>query len=179
MKYPKKYLCLSKAVFLLALTGLLSCKSKKETISEPVISLTSECPKDGNCSVKLNAHKAIELKTDEFGRLYYTLVDDDAKSVYQYTYNRKVKGNLQDAQYREEVIFEVSNQDNMSLANEALAQQKVLFGRFCYCKGQTGYYAVKQGKLVAAKNQKQTSVDLRFTITEVPQITQHISWVTE
>lgn len=171
---------MKKAIYITALaTALFSCKSKKQVITEPVISVTSECPKDGNCFVKLNAHKAIEIKTDEFGRLYYTLTDDETKSVYQYTYNRKVKGNLQDANYREEVIFEVSNQDNISLTNEALSQQKLLFGRFCYCKGQTGYYAVKQGKLSVAKKEKQTSVDLHFMISEVPQIIQHVSWVTE
>ena len=171
---------MKKAIYITALaTALFSCKSKKQTVAESIITVTSECPKDGDCSVKLNQHKAIELKTDEFGRLYYTLVDDDAKSVYQYTYKRKVKGNLQDAQYREEVIFEVDNQNNISLANEALAQQKMLFGRFCYCKGQTGYYAIKTGQLSVAQNKNKTSVDLNFTIAEVPQITQHISWVTE
>lgn len=170
---------MKKAIYITALaTTLFSCKSKKQTVAESNITVTSECPKDGDCSVKLNQHKAIELKTDEFGRLYYTLVDDDVKSVYQYTYKRKVKGNLQDAQYREEVIFEVSDHDNISLANEALAQKKVLFGRFCYCKGQTGYYAIKTGQLSVAQNKNKTSVDLNFSVSEVPQIIQHISWTT-
>lgn len=170
---------MKKAIYITALAAaLFSCKSKKQTVTEPAITVSSECPKDGDCSVKLNQHKAMELKTDEFGRLYYTLVDDETKSVYQYTYKRKVKGNLQDAQYREEVIFEVSHQNNISLANEALSQQKALFGRFCYCKGQTGYYAIKTGQLSVAKSQNKTSVDLNFSISEVPQIIQHISWTT-
>lgn len=166
---------MKKAIYITVLTAtMFSCKSKKQMAAEPVVTITSECPKDGNCSVKLNPHKAIELKTDEFGRLYYTLVENPSKSVYQYTYNRIVKGNLQDGHYREEVIFEVSDASNIHLTNEALAQQKVLFGRFCYCKGQTGYYAVKQGSLSVTQNKQQTWAELNFTISEVPQIIQEI-----
>jgi hypothetical protein len=47
----------------------------------------------------------------------------------------------------------------------------MLFGRFCYCKGQAGNFKVKNGNLKITKDK----IDLDFEIKEVPQIIKNIS----
>ena len=83
---------------------------------------------------------------------------------------KTVKGNLQDAGYREEIIFELDNFDPIKLGSSSLQKTKMLFGRFCFCRGQTGYYKVTEGTFEIA-NQIAT---LQFKVSEVPQITNEI-----
>ena len=77
-----------KIIFLSAFI-LCSCASKKATTK--VATLTSECPKDGICSVEIFENKSIVVKKDDFGSLYYSLEDNTATRVTKYTYTRKVK----------------------------------------------------------------------------------------
>lgn len=143
------------------------------------VTITSECPKDGDCTIEIFDGKSIMMKTSELGSLYYDLEETANKKVVKYTYNRKVKGDLQDASYREEIIFEVpSVKDELVFNNESLQDAKVLFGRFCYCKGQTGYYTIDQGSLriINEINSKTTTFSLDFTTKKVPQIIKSISF---
>jgi hypothetical protein len=49
------------------------------------------------------------------------------------------------------------------------------FGRFCFCRGQTGYYKVEEGKLNLKKTNDTIALNLDFTITKVPQIIKTIT----
>jgi hypothetical protein len=110
--------------------------------------------------------------------LYYELEENPAKKVVKYTYNRKVKGDLQDASYREEIIFEInSNAEESNFVDESLKEAKLLFGRFCYCKGQTGYYKIESGSLRISKNKEMetTQINLTLKTAKVPQIIETIA----
>lgn len=162
-----------KIALLFVLFSVLSCKCKKATTQQTTVSITSECPKDGTCTVQLIKNKSIVVKKDEFGSTYYTLEDSDSKNVIQYTYKRTVKGDLQDANYREEIIFELNNQtDNLTLSDAALESTQLLFGRFCFCRGQTGNYKINQGNLTVTDGKV---IDLNFKTNEVPQIISHVT----
>ncbi|WP_298222507.1 hypothetical protein [Flavobacterium sp.] len=162
---------------LFVLFSVLSCNCKKAALQTATLSAASECPKDGTCNIQLLKNKTIAVKKDEFGSVFYTLEESTSKSVVQYTYKRTVKGDIQDANYREEIIFEIDNKtENLNLSDVALADTQLLFGRFCFCRGQTGYYAINQGKLSVNKNSNDTVVDLNFKTDQVPQIIHHIAF---
>ena len=92
-------------------------------------------------------------------------------SVITKKYTRNAIKGIQDAQYREEILFEISNSDSdLSLSDLDLQKTKMLFGRFCYCPGQTGYYKVTAGKLTLKQKNKLTAFDLDFKVPQVPQI---------
>jgi hypothetical protein len=158
-------------IILLSTLMLLSCGAKKSTAK--VAALTSECPKDGTCAVEIFENKSIAVKKDELGSLYYTIEDASATRVAKYTYTRKVKGEIQDAGYREEVIIELKNGDATASPNPS---PPLLFGRFCFCKGQTGYYNITHRNLSITKKSNLQTVDLDFKIDEVPQIIKHITF---
>lgn len=164
-----------KIAILLVFFSVMSCNCKKATTQKTTVSITSECPKDGTCTVQLIKNKSIVVKKDEFGSIFYTLEDSDSKNVVQYTYKKTVKGDLQDANYREEIIFELNNQtDNLTLSDAALESTQLLFGRFCFCRGQTGNYKINQGNLTVTDG---NVIDLNFKTNEVPQIISHVSFL--
>ena len=165
----KKLICLFIAV------GFTSCKCKQETTTwTPIVDVTSECPKDGTCTAELIRNKSMTVKQDEFGSTYYTLEESDSKSVVKYTYTRTVKGDVQDANYREEIVFETSSQlnENLNISGEALQNKNLLFGRFCFCRGQTGYYKINDGNLTITNGRV---INLDFKADKVPQIIKHIT----
>ena len=160
-----------KRIIFIAALALLSCSAKKSAAQ--VAMLTSECPKDGTCSIELFENKSIAVKKDEFGSLYYSLEDNASTRVAKYTYTRQVKGEIQDAGYREEVIIELKNGNDTGEPNQSAP---LLFGRFCFCRGQTGYYKISHRDLSITKKSNVQTVDLDFKIDEVPQIIKHITF---
>lgn len=160
-----------KKIIIVAALLALSCGAKKSTAK--VAALTSTCPTDGDCTIELFENKSILIKNDDFGRPSYTLEDNSSTRVAKYTYNRKVKGEVQDGSYREEVILELKNGDDTASPNQS---PPLLFGRFCYCKGQTGYYNITHRDLSITKDSGIQTVDLDFKMEEVPQIIKHITF---
>lgn len=160
---------MNKLLLLLALI-LVSCNAQKVTPYETV-SFAGNCPAGGTCNVKIFKGKTLNVKSDEWGKAYYTMDDQADKNVIQFNYNKTVKGNVQDAGYREEIVFELDKSiGNLTLADQSLDDVKMLFGRFCFCKGQTGYYKVSKGHLVIAAAKHEKTVTLDFKSEEVPQI---------
>lgn len=164
--------------YLLALILISSCSCKKDGLQAQTIPLSSTCPKDGKCSTQLLKNKSMDVKRDDFGKTYYNLIESTTQNVILYTYSRTVKGNLQDAGYREEIVFEINNDlNNITLTNESLQKTKMLFGRFCFCRGQTGYYKLTMGNLIISEKAKVKTVTLNFKTDEVPQIVNNVNFV--
>ena len=94
----------------------------------------------------------------------------------RYTFEKDKDSTLQDSGYREEIIFEINtNVSELNLSEKKLQETKMLFGRFCYCKGATGYYKIENGTLLLKKEKDNIVLDLNFKITEVPQIVTKIN----
>jgi hypothetical protein len=162
-----------KKLFLIPLAmGLSFCNCKKASVPKPVMtSIESPCPENGKCAIQIYKNKSIDVKSDEFGGIYYALNDDTSKSVIHYEYNRTVEEGLQDAQHREEIIFEINNSDSeIDLTDGMLQNTKMLFGRHCFCRGQAGYFKVEQGNLKLENKGEVVTLDLDFQITKVPQL---------
>ena len=151
---------------------LLGCNSvKKVDLSNSQALLN--CPDDGLCKVEILKNRCISIKNDAFGKLYFEMSPCDGKSVVRYTYTRNSDEKYKDSGYQEEVIFELNaSLSSLNLSNKSLQDTKMLFGRFCFCRGATGYYYIKNGDL-KIENSK---VFLDFKIEEVPQIISRLEF---
>jgi hypothetical protein len=157
-----------------------SCDSKKAAAENPISVTKSSapilCPEDGVCSVQLFRNKSLDIKTDELGSTYYQMPDSDQTSVILYRYRRNVEKGLQDGQYTEEIIFEVNNSESTANYSDLdLQKTKMLFGRLCFCRGQTGYYKVTAGNLKLNQKNNEVKFNLDFKISKVPQIIYSIN----
>lgn len=165
------------------LTLITACNCQKKVsdksseIKKDEIVTNSTCPSDGKCTIEVIKNKSLEVKSDEFGSNYYTLTDNMNTSVVLYRYNRNVEEGLQDANYKEEIIFEINNNEKqLSFSDRDLQKTKMIFGRICFCRGQTGYYKVQSGKLFLENQKEEIKLELNFKITEVPQIINSLNY---
>lgn len=153
----------------------ISDKNKTAIEAKKINLSDSNCPEDGICSIEIIKNKSILVKTDDFGSNYYLLEDNENTSVIYYKYDRNFEKYLQDAYYKEEIAFEVSNEANqLNLTDEALQDTKMLYGRLCFCKGQTGFYKITKGALKYTKKGNEIAIDLDFENQKVPQIIKKI-----
>lgn len=154
---------------------LLSCNTQKN-VSTAMQKITSECPSDGTCEVEILKNKQLILLYDDLGGMYYDIKDQEGTTVIHYQYNKTTQANLQDGHYREDVIFEVKNSDiTLNLIDTQLQQTKLIFGRHCFCKGETGYFKIENGKLNLSSKSNGLSFNLNFRNEKVPQIIDFIS----
>ncbi len=165
-----------KKIIALFLFGLLfSCNAQK-TVSSPMPKLSSECPSDGTCEIEILKNKRLILHYDDLGGMYYDIKDQEGTTVIHYQYNKTTQANLQDGHYREDIIFEIKNSDkSLDLLDSKLQQTKLIFGRHCFCKGQTGYFKIEKGKLNLTSKKDEIHFDLSLENEKVPQIIRFIS----
>lgn len=142
---------------------------------EAVSTINSDCPTDGKCTVEVLKNKSMNVLTDDIGAVYYRTADNSNTSIIIYKYERNVPKGLQDADYREEIVFEINNSEAKINKNDfTLQSTKMLYGRFCFCRGQTGFYKVSNGNLELENKNNQIHFKLDFTVTEVPQTIKSI-----
>ena len=155
---------------------LASCKPLNFTLNETVFKKTVNCPNNGECSIELIPNKSLEFKMDEFGNSY-PIISEGERIILKYTYNRNPVQNTQDSNYTEIVYAELDKTiTEILLTSEELQTIKLYFGRLCYCKGETGYYPIKNGSFKIEKSSKNTvKIGIEFSIKEVPQIISKIS----
>ncbi|HEY9221063.1 MAG TPA: hypothetical protein VIO43_05735 [Lutibacter sp.] len=149
---------------------IVSCKSSF-VVNEAILVDTLNCPENGTCTIELLPNKSLEFKKDEFGNSY-PVISEGNKTIFKYVYAKNPIPNTQDSNYSEIVFAELdSTISAKTLTNEALQNIKLHFGRLCFCKGQTGYYPIKNGNFKISKvSKKAFKIDFNFKIDEVPQI---------
>lgn len=151
-----------------------SCNSNKSVVKTydlKIANAISNCPENGICTLQLLQNQELILQRDAIGKIFYTTLPNPRTSIIVYEYSKKVPEGLQDASYREEIIFEIENaSSDLHLTNAALGQTKMLFGRHCFCKGYAGYFFVQEGSLEVVKNKSDLSFRLDFKMDEVPQV---------
>jgi len=154
---------------------LVSCKTKSEltsTVATEVVNMA--CPEDGTCSFGILKNKTLLIKTDNLGSIYPEMMDG-IHSVLKFEYKKQGNANYADGGYREEIFIEL-DANNLEIQTVDLKDKKLFFARWCYCKGQTGYYKINQGKLSITKiDDKIFQLRLSFKIEEVPQIINEIN----
>ena len=176
-----------KILYLTALILILSsCKCKKDAtnltenqdstiVAKPKEMIKQPCPENGVCKVEIFKNQSLDVKVDEFGSIYYNKSDNPETSIVQYSYNRNVQKGLQDASYREEIVFEIKNDvKQLSLSNADLQTVKMLYGRFCFCRGATGNYKIIDGDLNLTKTNNKVAFTLQFKNNKVPQLINNL-----
>ncbi len=158
----------------LVIVLLFSCNSQKNASQENNLKNELKCPKDGVCTFEVLKNKTFLIKS-KFGDTYPEFSDGN-KTILKFEYIRNSIPNTEDSGYRELVYVEIdANSSELELEGKALKIAKVSFGRLCFCRGQTGYYNVDQGKLSITKNENGShTFELDFKVNEVPQIIMSI-----
>lgn len=147
---------------------LASCASKNN-INQSI----SGCLDDGKCSITVSPNQQISTEKTNRNELTINPENSSEKSIYTFEYNREVDPKYVDGHYKEQLIFELpQNLEKLELSNHELKEIKLIFGRFCYCKGFTGYYWVTNGTFKLDGNK----ITIAFKIQEVPQELTNISF---
>jgi hypothetical protein len=134
----------------------------------------SNCPKNGVCTFEVLKGKTFKIAS-KFGDTYPEF-SNSTKTLLKFEYIRNTIPDVQDSSYRELVYVEIdSDMETLELENIDLTKAKVSFGRLCFCRGQTGYYSVKEGKLLISKIEDSLyRFVLDFKVNEVPQVVTRI-----
>ena len=70
----------------------------------------------------------------------------------------------------------IKNSDkSLHLMDEALQQTKLIFGRHCFCRGQTGYFKLEKGSLILEEKNNTFDLKINFSTEKVPQIINQIT----
>jgi len=158
---------------------VVSCKTKHEVLTDNKETFFStECPKDGTCTFELMPNKSLKTQNDNLGALNMEIVNGKSL-VFKFEYKRNEIPKTMDSQYIEQIFMALDpNNLEMKLKDSELKSVNLMFARFCYCKGQTGYYRVRQGELAIKKTEDTTyQLHLNFKVDEVPQIITEINQV--
>lgn len=167
---------MKKILAIFTIITLFSCSAKKNTASVN----NGFCPEEGNCTVEVFKNKSMIVH--EEGGLHYEMADSDSKNVIVYRYDKTSHLHMGDAvtdgDHREEIVFEIDKDfSDQQIINMQLQNTKMLFGRFCFCKGAAGYFKVTKGNLKIEKHKKRHKINLDFTINEVPQLINKVEIV--
>ncbi len=155
---------------------IISCNAKQKTLLKNETNNTSTiCPQDGVCTFEVLQNKSLKLLKDGIGKLYPDISEGD-KIILKFEYKRNEIPNTVDGNYSELIYVELNqNNLNIELENSDLQEAKLLFARLCFCRGQTGYYKVTNGKLSIKKESNNYKFNLEFIIDEVPQVITSIN----
>lgn len=160
---------------------VLACTSKQKAIADSYSQNEQRiCPEDGECTFEVIKGKGIALKNSSIGKMYPDLVNGN-KLVLKFDYKRKEIPDVQDSSYNEIIQLEIDpNNPELELKDSELLKVKLTFARFCFCRGQTGYYRIQKGRLSLKEiGEKKYNLKLDFKTDEVPQIINSIHEVFE
>ncbi|MFD1314558.1 hypothetical protein ACFQ39_02935 [Namhaeicola litoreus] len=132
------------------------------------------CPDGGSCKISVIKNKELHLKTDEFGMNYPEIIEGE-NYIFEYIFSKNT--DYADGNYKEIVLFELpKNEISLLLQDENLQKVNLLYGRLCYCKGESGYEKVLRGKLDLKRNNSEVIIKLEFN-TDLPQVIKTIEEV--
>lgn len=134
-------------------------------------SISNDCPKNGQCTFDILTQKSLNFKKDEFGHLYPEIKKGN-QIILKFTYQKNSKKGIVDGNYKEIIYAEIPEEyQELNLKNKALKSIKLHFGRFCYCKENSGYFPIKEGNFQIKKISKsEILARCNFTIKNIPQI---------
>lgn len=162
-------------IYILLALSLLNCKSKKsfshaEINKKNQIFNLDNCAADAKCSIEIIQNSNLLIEQDEDQNSYINLEKGDG-TIIKYEFKRNEPPNTADAYYSELIYFQIDNNNKqLFLTNNALQDVKMMYGRFCYCKGTSGYFKVTKGRLKLSRIDNEISIDLHFKVGKIPQL---------
>ncbi len=166
-----------KYIIILPLIFYLSCKTNNTYITNDKISTQSTvCPEDGSCSFNIERGNSLVILKDEFGNSYPEF-KESGDYLFVFEYKRNEIPGTADSNYTEKILIQFNPKSpEIQLKGKDLKEANVAFARLCFCKGQTGYYAIEDGELEIVQVDKNTyNLSLEFACNEVPQVITKIS----
>lgn len=161
---------MKKSLFIFIATCLVTACQTQKGMEKSTVTITSSCPKDGKCTIEVFKNKSILVEKDEFGNVFYKVVDNPNRNVIKYEYNRINKDTtLQDAGYREEIAFETDSKFQQ-ISDKDPNPAQLIFGRFLFSRENIGYFKIKDKDLTIFKEGKKTTINLKFNTGKVPRI---------
>ena len=156
-----------KSLVLVVALMQLGCSKKTISVDTDKENLpTQNCPKEGSCNIKYIRNTSLEIRKDEIGKIFYDLKNNPEKSVVIIEYFERSELGLQDGNYREEIMFHINNnQAELQLSDEFLVRTNLVFGKYCYCKGEAGLRRVEEGLIKLKQNEKEIDFILTFKTT--------------
>lgn len=148
-----------------------------------VFKISSNCPIEGDCFVKRLKNTALrveEVVNGNRNEMYYEFLPSDSTDVVIYSYKKATDSALMDGFYREEIIFEVPREkQQIVLQHRNLQDVKMIFGRFCYCKGETGFYKVRRGNASIKYSDRKIKANIDIEVLDVPQLIKSAHFTVE
>ena len=162
----------------MSLFVFISCGSSPKTdlvLKKKTLSIEQlNCPDDGFCNIELLEKKKPELAFDEFNNSYLKYLDSQNSTIL-FEYKKNQDPRVTDGGYREELFIPLNDSLLKDDTIINLSDHQIYYGRFCFCRGQSGYYAINDGQLKIDKvSANEISIELQFSINEVPQVLKHI-----
>lgn len=149
---------------------LFSCKSSKNSedkINQDLKTMSSVCSEVGNCSFIVHRNSSLNILEDTIGQIY-PVIEKGENIVMKFTYEVKGPEGTMDGDYSETVHFEITETMNkLNLKDLELAQVKLLFGKHCFCRGEAGYYKVREGDISIENKNDILQLKLSLVINEV------------
>lgn len=154
---------------------LFSCKTKSDLTVINNHPSQHLCPEDGTCTFEVLQNHSLMVNYNKLGALNPTITDGD-KLVFKFEYKRNEIPDAVDSSYREELFVEL-DYNNLEFETDDFKSQKVVFARWCYCKGQAGSYRINKGKLSVKKLKEKTyQLNLIFNTEKLPQVITQINY---
>ena len=165
-----------KYFILLILFSVVACfSSQKLTKDIPREMQNISCPESGNCSLEVFKNSSLQIKTDNFGKIYPE-VQKGNHIVIKYHFKKKQPKDIEDSSYSEFIYFEVDkNEKQIVLKDAELQKLKILYGRICFCRDANGYFRVDQGNLYLFNNNNTLKFNLKFNMGKIPQVITQIN----
>ena len=155
---------------------LISCKTQQKlTQNLPAQLQNINCPDNGNCVFEVLKNSSLQIKTDQFGKIYPEIIAGN-KLVIKYHFKKESEKGVADDSYSEFIYFEIDkNEKQIILKDKELQNVKMLFGRICFCRDAMGYFRVTEGSLFLFNNNNKLQINLKFNVHKVPQIVTEIN----
>jgi len=155
---------------------VISCKTQQKlTQNIPSQFKNINCPEGGNCTFEVLKNSSLQIKTDEFGKLYPEIIPGD-KLVIKYHFKKESEKGIADSNYSEYVYFEIDKKVKQIILNDKELQKvKMVFGRICFCRDAMGYFKVTEGSLFLFNTNGTLQLKTKFKVNKVPQIVTEIN----
>jgi len=156
--------------FILFFILITSCSSSKKQASKDQIPPPRvNCPEGGDCTFEVLQKSKLALKTDQTGASYVE-IEPGENVVIRYHFKKDPEPDVMDSSHSEYLYFEINpGRVEISLKDADLQKVKMIYGRVCFCKGETGYFPVRKGNLFVYQNDGDLLVRGAFSVKKVPQ----------
>ena len=168
-------------LFILLVVVLGSCSaaktfldSKEGTDYKTIIK--SKCPENGICELYVFQNSSLQIQTDGIGQSYYDMTFDAEKSVIMYEYKSKSADGLEDGIHTERIVFEIRNNiPELIIEDFELSNLTMFYERHCFCKGQTGMFPIRKGRLELYNLGKDLKINLKIDQVDVPFLIKELN----